>query len=99
MTNRPRPSKLQKEWQAEYDAGLLTPQDLWDAGFRPRSNKCRAAVKEWKYYKKHYTVCLTLTPDEYEELKECSYRDEDEQRCDILERLELACCPDCGALF
>ena len=68
-----KPQKTQKEWEREWKNGELTVRDLYDAGFRPRSNKYRSAVKEWKYYKRFYSVTLTLTPDDYEEFKCCEH--------------------------
>ena len=65
--------KSQEEWKAEYESGNLFPRKLYDAGFRPRSNKYRSAVKEWNYYKKFYSVTLTLTPDDYQEFKCCEH--------------------------
>ena len=66
-----KPQKTQKTWEEEYKRGDLSPRALWDNGFRPRSNKYRLAVKEYKYYKKYYCVALTLTKEEYEQLKNC----------------------------
>ena len=65
--------KTQAAWECEYLNGIHTPRDLYDAGFRPRSNKYRSAVKEWKYYKRFYSITLTLSYDDYEEFKRCEH--------------------------
>jgi len=76
-----KPQKGQKEWETEYKRGDHSPRDLYDAGFRPRSNKYLMAVKEWKYYRRHYSVTLTLSQDDYSELKDCpsQVRQEEEE--------------------
>jgi hypothetical protein len=76
--------KTQEEWKNEYEDGKLTVRDLYDAGFRPRSNKYRSAVKEYKYYKQYYSIDLTLTPDDYQEFKCCEYdvRREEEEKAE-----------------
>ena len=63
--------KTQTAWECEYLNGVHTPRNLYDAGFRPRSNKYRSAVKEWKYYKQFYSITLTLSYDDYQEFKCC----------------------------
>jgi hypothetical protein len=62
--------EYQTTWDLKHLSGV-TPRELWDAGFRPRSNKYRLAVKEWKYYGEYYSVELTLSPNDYSELKSC----------------------------
>jgi hypothetical protein len=64
--------------QEMYDHGLIDPQRLWDNGFRPVSNKYRCASKSWTRKKKHYEVDLTLTYDDYQELKMCGIRSQQE---------------------
>ena len=76
-----KPQKTTAEWIYEYESGKRTVRDLYNAGFRPRSNKYRSAVKEWKYYKKYYSVTITLTQDDYNEFKCCEHdvwREEEE---------------------
>ena len=65
--------KTQTAWECEYLNGMHTPRDLYDAGFRPRSNRYRMAIKEWRYYKQFYSITLTLTPDDYKEFKSCEH--------------------------
>lgn len=82
-----RSQKAQKTWEEEYKRGEWTPWGLWKSGFRPRSNKYRSALKEYKYYHKYYSISLTLTPDDYEELKGCGSR-EAQQLIEESERAE-----------
>ena len=60
--------------QAEWNSGKWSIWELWEAGFEPKSNKYRSAVKAWKDHGKYYSVDLTLTQDEYNELKDCPSR-------------------------
>ena len=73
-----KPKMLQEEWQRAWDENCLNVRDLWDAGFRPRSDKYRHAVKEWKYHKKYYSVTLTLDSYVYAAFKDCYYRELEE---------------------
>ena len=82
-----RVQKTQDSWQKEYESGELTPWALWKAGFRPRSNKYRCALKEYKYYGKYYRISITLSHCDYDELKGCGAREyqeavEEEERAE-----------------
>ena len=73
--------RTSKEYQALYNTGKLDVQDLWNEGFRPRSNKYRSAVKEYNYYKQHYIIEVTIVSrEEYEEFKMCEIYEAQEKQ-------------------
>ncbi len=61
----------QKEWQEAYEQGKFDVRFLWDFGFRPRSNKYKSALHEYKYYKRFYSITITLSTDDYDDFKMC----------------------------
>ena len=63
--------KTQKEWQLQWTRGKYTVRELYDKGFRSRSNKYNLAVYEYKYYGRHYSIDLVLSDGDYNELKDC----------------------------
>ena len=82
-----RKQKTVEEWESQYKSGEITVRDLWDAGFRPMSNKYRSAVLEYKYHKRCYRIRLTLTSDDYEAFKFCKI-DVMEEQIEAEERAE-----------
>ena len=62
--------KTQKEWQLQFTRGKYSVRNLYDKGFRPRSNRYKLAVYEYKYYGRHYSVEICLSDEDYDELKD-----------------------------
>ena len=63
--------KRERDYQKEYESGNFDICYFWKEGFKPRSNRGRVAVKEWRYNKRSYEATITMSRDDYYQFKTC----------------------------